>query len=83
MPSAGLKQRVFLVYTEPSIMRIDEAGFKQSANVISFRVADAIFTRRMYSVCHGEMLFKSLLIAKNRDRYVLFLPKLSAHTLSY
>ena len=29
-------------------MRSDEAGFEQLANVISFRVADAIFPRKMY-----------------------------------
>ena len=83
MPSAGMKQRVFLVYIELSTMRIGEAGFKQLANVISFRVTDAVFHRRMYFACRGEMLVKSLLMAKNRDRYALFLPKLSAHTLSY
>ena len=36
MPSAGMKQRVFLVYTEPSTMRIGEAGFEQFSNFISF-----------------------------------------------
>ena len=83
MPSADMKQRLFLVYTEPFTMRIGEAGFEQFANVISFRVPDAIFPRRIYFFCHGEMLVKSLLMAKNRDKYALFLPKLSAHTLSY
>ena len=83
MPSAGMKQRVFLVYTEPSTMRNGEAGFEQLANVISVRVANAIFPRRMYFFCHGEMLVKSLPMAKYRDRYALCLPKLSAHTSSY
>ena len=68
MPSAGMKQREFLVYTEPSTMRIGEAGFEQLANVISFRVANAIFSLEFIFFCHGEMLVKSLLIAKNRDR---------------
>ena len=82
MPSAGKRQPVILVhvYTEPSTMRIGEAGFEQLPNVISFRVADAIFPRRMYFFCHGEMLVKSLLMAKNRDKYALFLPKRSDHT---
>ena len=33
--------------------------------------------------CHREMLFKTLLMAKNTDKYALFLPKLFAHTSSY
>ena len=60
MPSVG----VFLVYTEPSTMRIGEAGFEQFSNVISFRVADAIFPPRMHFFCHGKMLLKTLLMAK-------------------
>ena len=60
-----------------------EAGFEQFSNVISFHVTDAIFPRRMYFFWHGEMLVKSLLMANNRVRYALFLPKLSAHILSY
>ena len=47
--SAGMKQRVFLVYTEPSTVRIGEAGFEQFSNVIRFRIADAIFPQRMIS----------------------------------
>ena len=82
MPSADMKQRVFQVYTEPFTMRIGEAGFEQLANVISFRVADAIFPRRMYFFCHGQMLFITLLIAETSDTYALFLRKLSAHTSS-
>ena len=34
------------VYTEPSTMRIGEAGFEQLANVVSFRVADTSFPRK-------------------------------------
>ena len=84
MPSAGMEQRVFLVYTEPSTMRIGELGFEQFSNVLSFLVADAIFPRRMYFFfCNGEKLVKSLLMVKNRDRYALFLPKLSVHILTY
>ena len=82
MPSAGMKQRVFLVYTEHSTIRIGEAGFKQLANVVSFRVADAIFPRRMYIFCHGEMSFKIVLTAKYKGKYALFLPKLSTHISS-
>ena len=62
---------------------IGEAGFEQLANVINFRVTDAVFPWRMYFFCYGEMLVKSLLMSQNRDRYTLFLPKLSAHTSSY
>ena len=83
MPSASMKQKVFLIYTEPSTMGIGEAGFEHFSNVISFRVTDAIFSRRMYFFCHGEMLVKSLLMPKNNDRCALFLPKLSAQTLSF
>ena len=83
MPSACMKQRVFLVYTEPSTMRIGEAGFEQFINVISFRATDAIFPRIMYIFCHRELSFKTFLTAKNRDEYVLFLLKLSVQTSSY
>ena len=47
-------------------MGIGGAGFEQLANVF----------------CHGEMLFKTLLMSKNTDKYVLFLPKLSVYTLT-
>ena len=40
--SAGMKQRMFLVYTEPSTMRIGEAGFEQLANLVSFRAPDFV-----------------------------------------
>ena len=33
--SAGMKLTMFLVYTEPSTMRIGEAGFEQLANMVS------------------------------------------------
>ena len=51
-----LKQRVFLVYTEPSTVRIGEAEFEQFSNIISFRVADAIFPRRMYFLPRGDVV---------------------------
>ena len=35
-----MKLRMFLVYTEPSTMRIGEAGFEQLAKVVSFRAPD-------------------------------------------
>ena len=47
MTSVGMKQRVFLVYTGPSTVRIGKAGFEQFSNVISFHVADAIDPQRM------------------------------------
>ena len=44
---------MFLVYTEPSTMRIGEAGFEQLANVVSFlcpwlRAPDTIFSRKIF-----------------------------------
>ena len=85
---AGMKLRMFLVYTEPSTMRIGEAGFEQLVNVVSFRARDFVpltqfFPRKNVFFYHREMLFKTLLMAKNRDKYALFLPKLFAHTYSY
>ena len=41
--SAGMKLRMFLVYTEPSTMRIGEAGFEQLANIVNFRTPDFVF----------------------------------------
>ena len=68
-------------------MRIGEAGFEQLANVVSFRAPDFVpltqFPSTNVFFCHREMLFKTLLMAKNRDKYALFLPKLFAHTSSY
>ena len=40
--SAGMKLRMFLVYTESSTMRIGEAGFEQLANMVSFRALDFV-----------------------------------------
>ena len=40
--SAGMKLKMFLVYIEPSTMRIGEAGFEQLANVVSFRASDFV-----------------------------------------
>ena len=59
-----MKPRMFLVCTEPSTMRIGEAGFEQLANVVSFHAPDTIFPQKMYFFCHREMLFKTLLMAK-------------------
>ena len=61
-----MKLRVFLVYPEPSTMRIGEAGFEQLANVVSFRAPDFVPL-----FCRREML---LLMVKNRKMYDLFLP---------
>ena len=51
--SAGMTLIMFLVYTEPSTMRIGEAGFEQLANMFSFscpwfRAPDKNFPRKMY-----------------------------------
>ena len=37
-----MKLRMFLVHTEPSTMRIGEAGFEQLANMVSFRAPDFV-----------------------------------------
>ena len=68
-------------------MRIGEAGFEQLANVVSFRAPDFVpltqFSLEKCIFLPQEDLFKTLLMAKNRDKYALFLPKLFAHTSSY
>ena len=40
--SAGMKLRMFLVYTELSTNRIGEAGFEQLTNMVSFRAPDFV-----------------------------------------
>ena len=76
--SSAMKPRMFLVYTEPSTTRISEAGFEQ------FRISKCyqflsgwcnIPSKNIVSFCHGEMLFKTLLLAKNRDKYTCPLKK--------
>ena len=78
--SADMKLRMFLVYTEPSTMRIGDAGFEQLANMISFLFLISClwhnFPSKNVFFCHREMLFKTLLMPKNRDKYALFLHKL-------
>ena len=88
--SASMKLRMFLVYIEPSTMRIGEAGFEQLANVVSFRAPDFVpltqfSLEKMFFSATGRCCSKTLLtfMAKNRDKYALFLPKLFAHKLSY
>ena len=44
---------MFLVYTEPSTVRIGEAGFEQFSNVISFRAADVIFLQMIFFLPRG------------------------------
>ena len=72
---------MFLVYTEPSTMRIDEIGFEQLANMVCFRASD--FVPLTQFSLKREVLFKTLFMPKNIDKYALFLPKLFAHTASY
>ena len=76
MSSAGMKQRMFMVYTEPSSTIFGGAGSEKLAVVIGFLVANAIFPRKMYFFYHGKMLFKKLLMAKIEVKYALLLHKL-------
>ena len=78
---------MFLVYTEPSTMRIGEAGFEQLANVVSFCAPDFVpLTQFSLEKCiflpQGDVVQK-VTYGENRDKYALFLPKLFAHTSSY
>ena len=61
-------------------MRIGEAGFEQLANVVSFRAPDFVpLTQFSLENCiflpQGDVV-QNLLVAKNRDKNALFLPKL-------
>ena len=81
--SAGMKLRMFLVYT----MRIDEAGIEQLTNIISFRAPYFVpLTQFSLKKCiflpQGDVV-QNVTYDKNRDKYALFLPKLFAHTSSY
>ena len=64
-------------------MRISEAGFEQLESTVSFHVTDTIFPWKNVFLFHREMLFKTLFMAKNWDKYALFLSKLFVHTSSY
>ena len=81
-----MKLSMFPVYTEPSTMRIGEAEFEKLANVVSFHAPDFVpltqFSLEKCIFCHRDMLFKTLIRAKNRDKYALFLRKLFARKLS-
>ena len=77
---AGMKLRMFLVYTEPSTMRIGEAGFEQLANIVSFRVADTIFPRKNVFFCQGRCCSKRYLWRKI-DRSLLYFSPNSLLTL--
>ena len=37
-----MKLRMFLLYTEPSTMRMGEAGFEELANKVNFRAPDFV-----------------------------------------
>ena len=59
--SAGMKLRMFLVYSEPFTVRIGEAGFEQLANMISFRAPDFVpLTQFSLEKCiflpHGDVV---------------------------
>ena len=62
--SAGMKLRMFLIYTEPSTMTIGEAGFEQLANMVRFRawfrVPDTIFCRKNVFFCHKRYLGREI-----------------------
>ena len=53
-------------------MGIGDARFELLANVFGFSVPDEIFPRKMYLLCQGEIMFKTVPPAKNRDKYTLF-----------
>ena len=66
--SAGMKLRVFLVYTEPSTMRIGEAGFDQISkhgqfSCPWFRAPDTIFCRKTYFSATGTLLCRKIEIS--------------------
>ena len=48
---------MFLVYTEPSTMRIGEAGFEQKlANMVSFHAPGTIFFRKCIFLPQGDVV---------------------------
>ena len=52
-------------------------------SVVNFRVCGGKIRREMKNFCRKGMLYKILLIAKNRGRYTLFLRKPLANNSSY
>ena len=73
-----MKLRMFLVYTEPSTMRIGEAGFEQLANVVSFRARfcarGTIFPQKMYFTATGRCCSKRYLWRKIEISMLYFSP---------
>ena len=64
-----MKLRMFLVYTEPSTMRMGEAGFEQYANMVSFRAPDFVpltqfSLKKMYFSATGRCCPKRYLCRK-------------------
>ena len=77
--SAGMKLRMFLVYTEPSTVRIGEAGFEQLANVVSFRAPDFVpltqfSVEKMYFSATGRCCSKRYLWRKIEKHMLYFSP---------
>ena len=73
-----MKLRMFLVYTEPSTMRIGEAEFKQLSNMVSFRapffVPDTVFPRKIYFSATGRCCSKGYLCRKIEISMLYFSP---------
>ena len=74
-----MKLRMFLVYTEPSTMRIGEAGFEQSANMVSFRAPDFVpmtqfSLKKMYISATGRCCSKRYLCREIEISMLYFSP---------
>ena len=59
MPSVDMKQWVFVVYTEPSVMWFDETRSEKLPSVIGFRDSNAIFPRKMYFSATGRCYLRN------------------------
>ena len=71
--------RMFLVYTEPSTMRIGEAGFEQLAKMVSFRAPDFVSLtqfslEKMYFSAAGRCYSKRYLCRKVEISMLYFSP---------
>ena len=77
---------MFLVYTEPSTMKIGEAGFEQLANVVSFRAPDFVsLTQFSLEKCiflpQGEFVQNVTLICRKIEISMLYFSPNSLLTL--
>ena len=76
--SIGMKLGMFLVYTEPSTMRIGDAGFDQLANVVSFCDPDFVpLTQFSLEKCiflpHGDVV-QNVTYGKKIEISMLYFP---------